>query len=71
MTPEERKIYNKDYYAKRKVELIQNGCSSIQCEFCLKTITKNRLLKHYGTVNCSNRIKLNKLKEKRKLECEE
>jgi hypothetical protein len=68
MTPDERKTYNKSYYEKRKVEIIKNGCLKVQCEFCLKHITNNRLLKHYETVNCSNRIKLNKIKELRKKE---
>ena len=63
-----RKTYNKSYYEKRKVEVIKYGCLKVQCEFCLKHITNNRLLKHYETVNCSNRIKLNKIKELRKKE---
>ena len=68
MTPDERKTYNKSYYEKRKVEIIKNGCLKVQCEFCLKHITNNRLLKHYETVNCSYRIKFNKIKELRKKE---
>lgn len=70
MTPDERKVYNKTYYESKKQEIIKSGCDRVKCEFCLKIVSKNRLLNHYKTVNCSNRIKLNKLMESKKKEIE-
>ena len=52
MDKEQRKLYNKTYYANNKVTILRDLCSKVQCELCGRTVIKNNIKKHYETELC-------------------
>jgi hypothetical protein len=52
MLPEERKQYNKQYYAENKERILCDLCTKVQCELCGRTVIKNNINKHYTTQLC-------------------
>ena len=57
MNNEERKIYNKTYYEKNKVKIIEKATSKVKCEFCQRSVIHNNILKHYKSEICKRKSK--------------
>ena len=61
MSPEDRKVYNKEYYQKNKETILEKASAKIQCQFCFRTVAQNNLMKHYSLPICERRQKEIKL----------
>ena len=46
MDKDQRKEYNKIYYANNKARILYDLCTQVECPFCKRSIIKNNLLKH-------------------------
>jgi RNA polymerase-binding transcription factor DksA len=55
MTAEERKEYNKKYYAEHKEDIIQDLSQKVKCESCQTEVSKARLSAHKTTKLCRKR----------------
>ena len=63
--------YAKEYYQTNKQKIIDRGCQKVQCDLCLRIITRNSLSKHMSSSLCLRSIakrvyierKLNKIME--------
>lgn len=65
MTPEERKEYNKKYYASNKVKIIDKACTKVECIFCKRSVIQNSLARHQESDICKRtQQKLLKLQER-------
>ena len=65
MTPEERKIYNSNYYRNNIEKQKNNNEYIIECELCGKKVIKSSLNKHLKTNYCKKHyeIRLYKMKK--------
>ena len=54
MNSEERKNYNKTYYAINKAKILKIACEKVECEFCKRTVIKNNIQKHKASKLCKN-----------------
>ena len=70
MDKDQRKEYNKIYYANNKARILYDLCTQVECPFCKRSIIKNNLLKHEKSLICQRtRIRIieinnfNKLKD--------
>ncbi len=57
MNPEDRKIYNQQYYQKNKEIILKKACEKVECQFCHRTVSQNNLQKHYTLPICERRQK--------------
>ena len=71
-TPEERKAYNAEYYAKHKQHITEILLVRIDCPHCGKPITKTNLKQHTLSASCQkNREQLKSNYELMKEEIEQ
>jgi hypothetical protein len=49
MNQDQRRLYNKSYYATNKDKILNDLCSKVECELCGRTVIKNNIKKHYDT----------------------
>ncbi len=70
MDSEQRKEYNKQYYANNKERIISDLCQKVECPFCNRSVIKNNLMTHAKSAIClrtRERVlelaKFNKMKE--------
>ena len=70
MDAEQRKEYNKTYYANNKERIISDLCQKVECPFCNRFVIKNNLMTHAKSAIClrtRERVlevaKFNKMKE--------
>jgi transposase-like protein len=68
MDKEERKQYNKEYYLKHKLEILNKLCEKVECEFCHRQVIRNNLISHQQKPICKRKAELIKQKELRKRE---
>jgi hypothetical protein len=52
MTPEERKEYNKTYYANNKPIIIKNMLMKVECDKCKRIVSHSRLKNHKKSKLC-------------------
>ena len=52
MTPEERKLYNEEYYAEHKKDIAGKLLMKIECPNCGKHISKANLERHKSGLSC-------------------
>ena len=52
MNPEDRKIYNQQYYQKNKEVILKKATEKVQCQFCFRTVSQNNLQKHFTLPIC-------------------
>ena len=52
LTPEQRKDYNKTYYAMNREKALKKACEQVICPCCDRRVTKNRLTEHLKTNLC-------------------
>lgn len=57
MDPEQRKIYNKEYYLKNKEAILKKASEKVECQFCHRCVSQNNLQKHYTLPICERRQK--------------
>ena len=57
MNPEDRKVYNKEYYQKNKEAILKKASEKVECQFCKRTVSQNNLVKHYSLPICERRQK--------------
>lgn len=55
MTPEERKEYNKKYYAENKDKLLEKATAKVACECCGRTVNYNNIIKHQNSSICKRK----------------
>ena len=48
----ERKIYNKEYYNKNKIVIINKACAKVECTLCKRAVIKNNIFRHRLTDLC-------------------
>jgi hypothetical protein len=53
MNQDQRRLYNKSYYATNKDKILNDLCSKVECELCGRTVIKNNIKKHYDTELCA------------------
>ncbi len=49
---DKRKEYNKKYYAEKKDIILKKITAKEQCQYCLKEVSHQNLLKHYSSRTC-------------------
>jgi hypothetical protein len=68
MDKDQRKEYNKIYYANNKERIISDLCTKVECSFCGRSIIKNNLLKHEKSAICQrHRIRIIEINNFKKL----
>lgn len=55
MTPEERLIYNKAYYAKNKLRITESMLNKTTCELCNCVISLSNLDRHKISTKCKRK----------------
>lgn len=66
MNSEERKEYNKKYYASKKAQILEKACTKVQCQFCQRFVIQNGLARHQETPIC-NRYQQKLIKQQERL----
>ena len=62
MDIEERRAYNKDYYAKNKKEILGKLFTKEECELCGRMVSHQNILKHRTSSYCISRRKNDDMK---------
>ena len=67
MDKDQRKEYNKIYYANNKERILYDLCTQVECPFCKRSIIKNNILIHEKSEICKRhrerRLELQKFKQ--------
>ena len=64
MDIEERRQYNAVYYSLHRERILNYLCAKVDCQFCLRTVIKNNLVKHQKSDICHRyRAKILELRE--------
>jgi hypothetical protein len=66
MDAEKRKAYNKEYYNKNRVQILDKALKKVECEFCKKSVISYNILKHQQTSICKRREELLKTQAQRR-----
>ena len=59
MTPEERKVYNEQYYANNKKRIADMMLKKVECPYCNRQVTFYNLPRHQTTQLCHRNRKNN------------